>query len=314
MRVEEVKLFQLSFRYGSIVGYYLGAKPVILIRDVKLLDIIQRNPLFLDRPRRVPGGINPDPHRALMLGNLPVQKWYKLRKILGPSFNSLNLQEMTTSILTLIETMLDQIESNEEIDMYLKFKQLTLDLIGKVGFGLNSNVLENPNDPLLPAVAAEFSKSTNTMLVHMYLCFPEFAFILHPIRVFWERIRVYLGWSESSPLWKQGKNALTQRMGEKRNDLLQKLLNADLSPDQVVANSVLFFEAGYETLSSGLAFIVHLLVNHSNVQARLRQELNEYLAEHSAIDFRVLNNLPFMNLVIKESLRLFPPQTTFIGR
>jgi len=289
---------------------------VVLVADPELLRKIQRTDAanFLERPRRVPGGINPDPHRALMLGNLPVADWAQLRKILAPSFNTLSLKLMADSIISLVDKMMEGIPpSGAQVNFYETFQRLTLDIIGKTSFGIDSNILENPNDPLMAAVAAEFTKSTSSALIRLYLCFPEISFLLHPIRVWLERLRVWLGGSVSSALWTQGRRALASRI-EYRPDLLQKLMSSNLSQDQIVANSVLFFEAAYETLSSSLAFIVHLLVHHRDVQENVRQELHVYLQDLGTFDFRVMSNFPYMDLVIKESLRLFPPQTTFIGR
>jgi hypothetical protein len=50
--------FSFSLRYGDICGYYLGAKPIILISDPDILKIIEIEQAknFQTRPRRVPGG------------------------------------------------------------------------------------------------------------------------------------------------------------------------------------------------------------------------------------------------------------------
>jgi cytochrome P450 family 3 subfamily A len=92
------------------------------------------------------------------------------------------------------------------------------------------------------------------------------------------------------------------------------LIKARLYPEQIVANSVLFFEAAYETLSSSLGFITHLLVQHPSVQERLSEELTKFLESHVSLDYEAFSELKYLDAVIHEALRIFPPQTTFIGR
>ena len=53
-----------------------------------------------------------------------------------------------------------------------------------------------------------------------------------------------------------------------------------LSTGQIVANSVEFLLAGYETTSSALTFTSYLLATHTEVQERLANEIHEYLEEN----------------------------------
>ena len=51
-----------------------------------------------------------------------------------------------------------------------------------------------------------------------------------------------------------------------------------LSTGQIVANSVEFLLAGYETTSATLSFTTYLLAANPEVQERLANEIHEYLA------------------------------------
>ena len=53
-----------------------------------------------------------------------------------------------------------------------------------------------------------------------------------------------------------------------------------LSTGQIVANSVEFLLAGYETTSATLSFTTYLLAANPEVQERLANEIHEYLAEN----------------------------------
>ena len=93
-------LFYYKYRYGPICGYYIGGKPFILITEPTeegkhclMKEMFNsQSKHFLTRLRRIPGGINPDPLRNLMLGNLPIDKWRTNRKILQSAFSSNRLK------------------------------------------------------------------------------------------------------------------------------------------------------------------------------------------------------------------------------
>jgi len=221
------------------------------------------------------------------------------------------------------------------IDTYPLYQSLALDIIGKTGFGLDCNIQENPQDPLHAAVQAEFSKSPNSSCLTMiYLCCPEFAPALQKFRVAWLGLKqkMFNFSPTNSPLWDQAYRGLTDRLNTQTadenepqpKDLLASLIKAHLSSDSIAANSVLFFEAAYETLSSSLAFCSHFLANHPETQKICRDELmNRWtqVREASKINddedllwFETIKCMPQLDAVIKETLRIYPPQTTFIGR
>ena len=56
--------------------------------------------------------------------------------------------------------------------------------------------------------------------------------------------------------------------------------NEGLSTGQIVANSVEFLLAGYETTSSTLTFTSYLLAANPEVQERLANEIHDYLDEN----------------------------------
>lgn len=59
-----------------------------------------------------------------------------------------------------------------------------------------------------------------------------------------------------------------------------------------------------DTTSNALARILDLLSEHPVVQDRLRQEVAEAFAVHGGyLDYDTLNGLPFLEAVVRESLR-----------
>ena len=70
-----------------------------------------------------------------------------------------------------------------------------------------------------------------------------------------------------------------------------------------VSSSVMLF-GGMETTSSALSRILHLLSGRQDIQKKLRDELLAKASSDGELDFDALYALPYLDGVIKETLRL----------
>ena len=79
-----------------------------------------------------------------------------------------------------------------------------------------------------------------------------------------------------------------------------------MSDDEVVGETVAVFRGGSKTSASALAWTLFLLTQHPEIYTHLSDELDTTL-QGAAPVFEQLNQLPLLEGVIKESLRLLPP-------
>jgi len=97
-----------------------------------------------------------------------------------------------------------------------------------------------------------------------------------------------------------------------RNDLLSLLMSAmhedgsQMSERQVRDESMTLFVAGHETTALSLAWTWYLLGENPAAESRLAEELRSALAGRPA-GVSDLEKLPYLNAVVHESLRLYPP-------
>lgn len=67
----------------------------------------------------------------------------------------------------------------------------------------------------------------------------------------------------------------------------------------LIAQAVLFFIAGFETVSSGMSFLLYELAVNPDVQDRLAQEIKEVDAKNNGkIDFNSIQNMVYMDMVV----------------
>lgn len=106
--------------------------------------------------------------------------------------------------------------------------------------------------------------------------------------------------------------------GTDRGDLLSTYLAArdedgqQMDPRQLRDEVMTLFLAGHETTAVALSWAFHLLGESPQVQARLLDELARTLGDRDPA-VTDLPSLPFLDAVVRETLRLYPPAPS-IGR
>ncbi|XP_078076378.1 thromboxane-A synthase [Mustelus asterias] len=99
-----------------------------------------------------------------------------------------------------------------------------------------------------------------------------------------------------------------KRTGMTNSPKVQKKI---LTLDKILGQAFIFFAAGYETTSSTLAFTSYLLATHPENQELLLKEVDEFYESHTTPDYNNVQNLPYLDMVISESLRMYPPGVRF---
>jgi cytochrome P450 len=104
--------------------------------------------------------------------------------------------------------------------------------------------------------------------------------------------------------------------GKERNDLLSILLHAQdedgsrMTDRQLRDEAMTLFLAGHETTANALSWTWYLLATHPEVEAKLLAELQTVLGGR-APTVADLPQLPYTEMVVMESMRLYPPVYAF---
>jgi cytochrome P450 len=98
--------------------------------------------------------------------------------------------------------------------------------------------------------------------------------------------------------------------GDDQGDLLSMLLlaadeNGERMTDQQVRDEAMtIFIAGHETTANAMTWTLYLLAQHPDVEQKLHEEVDTLGAAPTMHD---LARLPYTDMIIKESMRLYPP-------
>ncbi|XP_014652559.1 PREDICTED: cytochrome P450 3A12-like [Ceratotherium simum simum] len=84
------------------------------------------------------------------------------------------------------------------------------------------------------------------------------------------------------------------------------MVGAALSDLEFVAQSIIFIFAGYKTTSSSLSFLIYILAIHCDVQQKLQEDIDATFPNKAPPTYDTLVQMEYLDMVLKESLRLFP--------
>ncbi|XP_039471650.1 thromboxane-A synthase-like isoform X1 [Oreochromis aureus] len=84
-----------------------------------------------------------------------------------------------------------------------------------------------------------------------------------------------------------------------------------MTEDEIVGQAFVFLLAGYETSSNTLAFTCYLLALHPECQLRVQKEVDDFYTRHESPDYTNVQELKYLDMVICEALRLYPPGFRF---
>ena len=316
--------------YGKVYCFNETDRAALVIADAGLLkDVLVRHfSHFMDRRL----SFN-DKYTSKFLTQLCGSEWKHTRSIMSPTFTSGKIKAMLHLMNECLEPMMKRIRKNSGKDMDMKnlFGCFTMDVIAKCAFAVETNTHDDENHPFV--VNAKKFFEFPPLRMFMVIFTPKF-------------IRTRLGLSFMDPSAMDYLAGLGHHMIDERrkkgikaenrsyNDFLQlmleagrELMNQDqedtdensnehrvesekktLTDEEIIGNIILILLAGYETTASLLTYVSHSLAVHPEIQAKLRQEILEAKNQNNGVlDYDTLMSLPYLDAVINETLRMYPP-------
>nr|XP_033808377.1 LOW QUALITY PROTEIN: cholesterol 24-hydroxylase-like [Geotrypetes seraphini] len=238
--------------------------------------------------------------------------WYKQRKINEPLPSAkLYLMDMMGVFNEKAEHLMERLEEKadgiQEVGFHAIINRLTLDVICKVAFGMELNLLDENQSPFPHAIAmvlkAWFSPFRYLFIQYM----PQHRKFIWEVQESVELLR-----KTGKECIQKRKQAIQSRE-EVPQDILTKILQSaeqegDYDDELMLDNFITFFIAGQETTANQLAFtIMRNSRGQPEITAKLRAEVDEVIGLKRDISFDDLGKLRYVTQVLKESLRMYPP-------
>ncbi len=235
------------------------------------------------------------------------------RRLLMPSFHGESLQECSQNIVNITKKVSDRLPINKPFKVRSIMQEITLRVILSVVFGIDSGAKYDRLRELLTRLLDIFNTPLNSSLI-LFTSLQKDLGAFSPwgrFLILKEEIRylIYKEIKERRELLASGES--------KHRDIFSLLLSAKDEDGEGMTDAELHDElltllfAGHETTASALAWLFYWIHYLPEVREKLLFELDS-LGKNS--DYKEINNLPYLDAAISETLRIFPIVTGTFAR
>jgi cytochrome P450 len=295
---------KLARTYGDVTSYRMAGEQLFLVNEPKLIRdvLVTHNRNFTKSP-----GLERS-KRLLGQGLLTSEGAFHLRqrRLMQPAFHRDRVAGYGDLMVGYADRMRRSWSDGATFDIAREMNRLTLSIVGRTLFDVD-----------VEHQAAAVGEALTAVMESFWMTMLPFGEVLERLPV--PKLR-------RARMARARLDAIIYRMiadrrssGGDRGDLLSMLLaaqdeddGAGMTDDQVRDEAMTIFLAGHETTANALTWTWCLLSGAPDVEARLHAEVSNVLGGRlpSTAD---LPSLPFVERVVTESMRLYPP-AWIIGR
>ena len=232
------------------------------------------------------------------------------RRLLSHAFSESALREQEPILQHYATKLLSQIAEQSKrgpVDIVSWLTFAAFDLIGHMSFGENVGCLDSGTQP--PFVDSITAMASELMATQMakYWGVNALRRMFVPERKRAQHIRTAMQTVEKRV-----------RNGSEHRDFLHYILRANdekgMSDREIHVNAFSLSIAGSESTATTLAGILFLTLTHPPVYARLVREVRDAHGSEEDVTLASTNGLAYMDSVINETLRMYPPVAITLPR
>ncbi len=282
-------------KYGDMVSLGVGPVRTYLLNHPSLIEEVfskDNQNCIKDISYRVLKGVFGD---GLLLSNGDL--WKRHRRLMQSAFSSDRIAIYAAKIVADTAQILAKWQPGETRDIHQEMSQLTVKIITQAMFGVN-----------VTETALEIGEALDTIMLQ-YFHQAEMLFLLPT----WFPIPINLKAHRAvKRLNKIVNTIIEQRRQFPKDDLLSRMLqvtdeNGNGLSDRELRDEVMtLLLAGHDTTANALTWTLMLLAQNPEAEAKLFAEVQSVLAGRLPT-ITDLPQLPYTEMVLKESMRLYPP-------
>ena len=233
----------------------------------------------------------------------------RVRGLLSPAFSERAMREQESLIMGYIDLLIQRLRAHihgGEVDLVRWYNFTTFDIVGDLSLGQSFGSLESGDYHSWISNIFWGVKKVNTLAV--VAAFPILEIVMSLA------VRLYPKALEGQRVHKEyTKVALQKRLATKteKKDFISYILRPEnergLTVDEIHANAPLLLLAGSETLATALSGATYYLLTKKPALEKVCKEVRGAFQNEGDITFTSVARLPYLNAVIEEILRLYPP-------
>ncbi|XP_058117996.1 cytochrome P450 4d1-like [Anopheles ziemanni] len=324
----------LIAKHGMCLRLWLGTQLLVLSTDPKDIEVLLASPKYIEKSTEY-NFVRPWLGNGLLTSS--GRQWQTHRKMITPTFHFKILEHFVEIFDRQSNTFVDILrlyaKSGETFDVFPLVTLCALDVICESAMGTKVNAQLNSESEYVKAV----KEITNLIQVRFYdfIIRYEFFFRMSSNRRRQRKVlNVLHGYTNSVIQSRRQElrstdsptnapdgaaNELESEVGiKKRMAFLDMLLQATvdgrpLTDEEIREEVDTFMFEGHDTTTSAISFLLQCMAKHPDVQQKVFEEVRGIVGEDrkQPATMAMLNDMSYLDLVIKETLRLYPSVPMF---
>lgn len=302
---DQEKIYRKFYReklekYGLVKMYFASRWNILVSKPEYVLEVIRQDNIFekSGNQEKIPYSILSEylGDNLISAGN---ENWIKYRRVAEDSIKFPDTQPLHSHLETLVSEIRSAINYDENVRVNDIFQRFTLACVGDCIIGcdlMSKNCSESIHERVI-ALKKQIFKP-------MYMNFAFLDSLPIPSRI------------KARQSVRDFKSYITNKiLSERTNENIKKLGSrlaasyeiGEISNKQFQDNAMIAMIAGHENPQILLTTVIYFLAKYQDVQKKLRGEIHMLPLESR-------ENCAFLNAVVYESLRLYPPIAQLINR
>lgn len=301
------RLYQPLKGQGPVGGMYFLHRPFALALDINFVKQMLIKDFHHFEDRGIYYNEKDDPISAHLFA-VDAEQWRRLRHKLSPTFTSGKMKFMFPTVINVAQefektltTLVPAGDTGTDLEIRDILARFTLDVIGTCAFGIECNSLKNPDTEFKSMGLKTLEE--RPLPITLGLVLASYANLSRRLgrKNFADQVSEFFT------------NIVTETIayrlanGVSRNDFLDLLMklksdtgSADtLTMNEIVAQSFVFFIAGFETSSTTMTYALYELAKHPHMQQRLRDEFEAVLEKHDGrFTYEAMGDMQYLEQVI----------------
>ncbi|XP_078418090.1 cholesterol 24-hydroxylase-like [Cetorhinus maximus] len=307
------KFLEWSEMYGPIIRINVFYRVSVLVTHPEAVKEFLMSPKYPKDPYTYDLLFNLFGKRFLgrgLLTDTDHQHWYMQRRVMDPFFSHSYLVGLMDVFNEKAEHLMEKLrelsDGETPVGMHSKMNCVTLEVITTVAFGMQLNLLDGTESPFPQAISMILKGMTQYIRKPYMQYMPWHWKFVKEVRDALELLHA------------TGKQCIEERKKAVENgedvpkDILTHILKSaekegEYNDSLMLDNFITFFIAGQETTASLISFTIMELTRQPEITAKLQAEVDEVVGMKRDITAEDIGRLQYLNQVLKETLRLYPP-------